>query len=255
VSRTGPRRWRLVRASSTAIPTSVRRFDARARERRLRTARPWLVASVAVALAGVATFVFYGTSLFGVDQIRVTGAEFVAVADVRAAAAVATGTPLAAVDTGAVAARVRTVAGVADAEVSRDWPSTLVIHVTPRTAVAAVPDHGAYLVLDRSGVVFRLLASPPSGVVLLRVASPGPHDAATRAALTVLAALPAELRALTGEVHADAPAEIQLILTDGHVIIWGDDLENGTKARVALSLLADPGKVIDVSAPDVVTVR
>ena len=39
----GPRRWRLVRARSDAVPASVRRFNQRAQQRRMQAARPWLV--------------------------------------------------------------------------------------------------------------------------------------------------------------------------------------------------------------------
>ena len=38
------------------------------------------------------------------------------------------------------------------------------------------------------------------------------------------------------------------------VIVWGDAQQNETKALVATSLLGRPGRTIDVSAPDVVTV-
>jgi hypothetical protein len=39
-------------------------------------------------------------------------------------------------------------------------------------------------------------------------------------------------------------------------VIWGDATENGAKARVATTLLGrDDGKVIDVSAPSMVTVN
>jgi len=54
---------------------------------------------------------------------------------------------------------------------------------------------------------------------------------------------------------ADAPARVRLELSDGRTIIWGDSSENEAKARVALVLLARPGKTIDVSAPELVTIR
>ena len=51
------------------------------------------------------------------------------------------------------------------------------------------------------------------------------------------------------------PVEIQLMLNGGREIVWGDATDNATKARVAVSLLGRSGRVIDVSAPNVVTVR
>ena len=48
----GGRNWRLVRANTDAVPSSARRFMARARQRRLRAAVPWAVAAALVLLAG-----------------------------------------------------------------------------------------------------------------------------------------------------------------------------------------------------------
>jgi cell division protein FtsQ len=56
-------------------------------------------------------------------------------------------------------------------------------------------------------------------------------------------------------LEAPAPTRIVLRLAGGRQIVWGDSSDNQAKARVATSLLARPGTVIDVSAPDVVTVR
>src|SRR5439155_2740194 len=100
-----PRRWRLVRARGEAVPPSVRLFTARARRRRWRAARPWLVALGVLSLVGGVLAVLYATPLLGVAEVRVVGARLVSVDDVRRAAAVRPGTPLARVDIGAVARR------------------------------------------------------------------------------------------------------------------------------------------------------
>jgi cell division protein FtsQ len=252
----GTRRWRLVRATSTSIPASVRRFNARARTRRIRSARPWFIAAAVLALAGILSFVGYGTSLLGVSTITVHGDGFVSAADIRGASGVTIGTPLASVDTGSVAKRVRgRLVGVRDATVHRDWPSTLVIDVTLRTAVAAVPRDVGFTLLDGSGVAFRTVVTVPGDVMVIDLAAPGPADPSTQAALSVLASLPGNLRDQVRKISAPAPAEIQLSIDGDRTIIWGDNADNRTKARVALSLLRNPGKVIDVSAPNVVTVR
>ena len=44
-------------------------------------------------------------------------------------------------------------------------------------------------------------------------------------------------------------------LLGGRTVIWGDDTASGTKAQVATALLRQRGDTIDVSAPDVVTIR
>jgi cell division protein FtsQ len=246
------RRWRLVRASS--IPSSVRRFNERRRARRLRSARPWVIAGGVVALAGIVSWLVYGTSVLGVDQVRVVGSGFVGDAAVRSAAHVSPGTPLASADLGAIAKRVETIAGVRRAVVHRDWPSTLVIEVTPRVAVAAVPLGKLYQVVDASGVVFQRTADRPDLPIVV-VSTPGPTDGSTVAALAVLHSLPSELRDQLVRITATSPANVTLNLAGGRTVIWGDNSDNSAKGRVATSLLARPGTVIDVSAPTVVTVR
>jgi len=248
------RRWRLVRATSEAIPASVRRFNQRRRARRMRSARPWVVGAAVLALVGAAAGVVYGTSLFGVRHVRVVGSGFVGHAAVRDAAAVRAGTPLASLDPDSVALRVERLVGVRRAAVHRDWPSTVVIDVTPRTAVAAVPSGHRYRLVDADGVVYRT-TSGHSGVPLLAVASPGSDDPDTQAALAVIGSLPAKISDQLVRVTATSPASVTLQLSGGRTVFWGDASDNAAKGRVAVSLLQRPGTVIDVSAPGVVTVR
>src|SRR5439155_2053078 len=148
------RRWRLVRARPDAVPSSVRRFTARARQRRLRAARPWLVALAVLALVGGALAVLYATPLLGVAEVRVVGARLVPPDAVREAAAVRPGTPLARVDLGAVARRVGALPPVARVAVQRSWPDGLVVRVVERVPAAAVPVGGGFAIVDGTGHVF-----------------------------------------------------------------------------------------------------
>jgi cell division protein FtsQ len=254
--RTGAGRgWRLVRARPDAVPASVRRFHQRIRQRRLRAAAPWLLGLAVLAVLGLVGWVVAGTPLLGVRSVEVVGATMVTPEQVRAAAGVPIGTPLVQVDLTEVAHRVDTLAPVRQAEVSRRWPSTLVVRVQERVPAATVAVSGGYLVLDASGVVFRHDVTRPPEVPLLRVANPGPDDAATRAALSVLPALTPQLRQRLRVLVAQAPTRISLELAEDRRIVWGDASDSAAKARVATSLLARPGHVIDVSAAEVVTVR
>ncbi len=251
----GGRRWRLVRARHDAAPPSVRLFMARARQRRLRAARPWLVALVLVVLVAAGAVVVFATPLLGVARIRVVGAHLVTPDSVRAAAGVAPGTPLARVDLDAVGRRVGRLLPVRRATASRAWPDTLVVRVQERAGLAVVAQPAGFGVLDDSGVVFTAVPARPADLALLRLAAPGPDDPATHAALAVLASLTNELRSRLVELRADAPTRVRLQLAGGREVVWGDATENELKARVATSLLTRPGKVIDVSAPNVPTVR
>ncbi|MEH0842424.1 FtsQ-type POTRA domain-containing protein [Micromonospora sp. CPCC 205711] len=249
------RRWRLVRAGSDAVPASTRRFMARARQRRMRAALPWAVAAGVLALAGLVAWTVLGTGLFGVREVRVVGARLVTPVEVRDAAAVPDGVPLARVDLAEVGRRIGALAPVERASVSRDWPGTLVVTVVERTGVAAVPRDGQYVVIDREGVVFRTAPRVPAGLPVVRLTAPGPADPGTRAALQVLSVLTPQLRGELTELTVEGLARISLTLRGDRTVVWGDATRGTDKARVATALLGREADTIDVSAPDVVTFK
>jgi cell division protein FtsQ len=205
---------------------------------------------VLAVLAGAGAWVLMGTSLLSVRTVEVTGSTIAGPDQVRSTAAVVLGTPLARVDTGAVASRVKALPSVADVDVRRSWPSTLVIAVTERVPVAAVKVSAGFAVLDGSGVLFETVATPPAGAVLLAVGRPGTADPPTLAGLTVISALTPELRRVVRQVDVASPDGIELELIDGRVIIWGDAEQSAKKAQVATLLLGRAHQRLDVSAPD-----
>ncbi|WP_246017488.1 cell division protein FtsQ/DivIB [Micromonospora pisi] len=245
----------MVRAGSDAVPPSARRFMRRARQRQLRAVLPWAIAGGVLALAGLVSWVVYGTSLLGVGEVRVTGTDLVSPEQVREAAAVPDGQPLARVDLAAVGDRVGALAPVERATVSRHWPGALLIEVVERTPAAVVPQGRQFAVVDRAGVVFRTVAQRPAGLPLVQVPGPGRDDPATRAALQVLGALTPQLREGLVEVAVEGPARILVRLADDRTVVWGDATESDKKASVATALLGQRTDTIDVSSPDVVTIR
>jgi cell division protein FtsQ len=227
----------------------------RARRRRLRAALPWAVAAAVLVLLGAAGWVVYGTAVLGVDEVRVTGTDVLSPDRVREVVAVPAGKPLARVDIDGVRARVEALAQVDTVAVTREWPGTLVVAVTERIAVAVVPQGKRYVLVDEAGVAYHTLPDRPSHLPLVRLPDPRPEDLATRSAMEVLRSLTDDLRVQLTELVVEGPARIRLKLRQGREVIWGDATESGTKAKVATLLLARDGKTIDVSAPDVVTVR
>lgn len=217
---------------------------------------PWLIGlGVVVVLAGLFGLV-WATPLLGVADVRVVGGAHLVTPDqVRRAAGVARGTPLLRVDPAAIGRRVGTLPAVERATVTRQWPRGLRIRVVERTPVAAVALERRFAIVDRAGVVFDSAATPPPGLPLLKLATPGGTDPTTRAALTVLGSLTPELLGMTAQLVADAPARIRLELRDGRQIIWGDASQNDAKVRVATTMVRREEKVMDVSAPTVVTAK
>jgi cell division protein FtsQ len=253
--RTGtPRRWSLVRARRDPPASAARRWA-----RRLRTPglAQRLALFVVVAAAGFAAIgaLAFATAIFAVRTVEVSGVATVTADDVRRAAGVPLGTPLPRVDPVDVERRVESLPPVADAAVRRIFPHTLQIRIVERVAVGALPRGRGFELVDAAGVVFHTVAARPDGVVVLRLATPGPHDPATRAAITVALALTPRLRSATTEIVVASPARISVELTGDRVVIWGDASQSETKATVATALLDTPGRVIDVSTPGVATVR
>lgn len=229
----------------------------------MRAAVPWLVVAAVLALVALAGWVTYGTSVLGVRQVRVEGAAVLTAAQVQQAAAVRAGTPLARADLSGIRERVARLAPVERVTVSRDWPHTVVVAVTERTAVAVVPQDKKFLLVDRAGVLFTTVAERPSGLPAIEAGSP----ADTASGVQVLVALTPQLRDDLISITVDGPARIRLALAGGREVIWGDSGRSELKAKVATALLtragsaasggqaAGGGTTYDVSAPDVVTIR
>ncbi len=178
----------------------------------------------------------------------VTREEVIEVAQVRL------GTPLLQIDTDAVADRVAGIRRVASARVQREYPSAVRITIVERVAVVVkdYPD-GPHL-FDRDGVDFAT-APPPPGLPYIEVDNPGPTDPPTRAALEVMTALRPEVSAQVSRIAAPSVASLTLTLADGRTVVWGTTDRTEEKSEKLGALLTQPGRVYDVSSPDLPTVK
>lgn len=215
-----------------------------------------IVGSVITVVVLVAlVLVAYLTPLMSVRTTEVTGNKSVPGVQILSAADIATGTPLLQVDTEAVAQRVAAIPSVESARVQRSYPSTLQITVTERTPVALVTDGDKVHVLDRFGVGYLTYSKgsiPPEIAKLptFHTATPGPADPTTKAALGVVAELPANISRLVTSVTATSPVAIEFGLTRDRTVVWGDDSQTEAKARTLTALLTRKATEYNVSAPD-----
>src|SRR5690606_13530481 len=110
-------------------------------------------------------------------------------------------------DTVAMAERVASIAKVRSARVERVYPSTVRVTVDERRAVLwfDAPE-GAHLV-DRDAVEFAIEA-PPIGLPRLVTDRPSGSDQVTRAAVTVVNAIPPALNIQVDEVLARSISDI-----------------------------------------------
>ncbi len=249
---------RTARAAEPVTPLAPRRYG-----RPAARWRPVVWAAALLVVAGLAGFLWAGP-LLAVRSVRVDGATTLPAEQVREAAGVAEGTPLLQVDVAAATRRLAELPQVADVQVSRGWPATVVITVVERTPLAVVEEAGRRTLVDADGVPFDTITGPaPAGVVRLEVADPGPGDAATEAALAAVAALPGEVRGRVVRATADGEgAEVALRMADGTSVVWGSGADSAEKAAVLTALLQqidagrlEPADTLDVSEPDAVVLR
>lgn len=215
--------------------------------RRTRAPRRYrlLIALLVTLAIGAVAWMFWFSSLLTADAVRVVGVDGAPAEQVRAAAAVTLGVPLAQVDTQAIQDRITPLAWVAQVEVRRGWPHDVVIAVTPRTPIALTT---AGLGVDASGAAFTPIT--PSTIVLPQVQGSG---VGLVAAMGVLTSLPDDLRTKVVRLSASTRDDVELRLRAGATVIWGSVEQPELKAQVLRALLKRKAKVYDVSAPELPT--
>ena len=247
-----------VRAGCGSVVVGAQqRFRARRRAGRRRLLRPLiLLAATAVTVVALG-WAALNSSLFAVRTVTVDGTSRLSVAQVLAAADVPRGASLFRLDPGLVQRRVAQIPAVAQVQVQRHWPHALVIRITERSAAAVVESGDQVVLLDATGVAFARQSSAPAGLVPVQVGAPvpGPGDVDARAAMQVLAALPAGVRSRVLTVHAPSPVDVSLDLRGGRTVVWGSAADSTTKAVVLRTLLHRSARVYDVSTPSVVVTR
>jgi len=230
-----------VRARRVAVQRAAGR-------RRLR--RVLLVAGSLTALL-VAVAIAY-SPLLAVHTVVVDGAG-TEQADVARAAHVV-GKPIVLVSAGSVAAAVDRVPGVASARVTRQFPSTVHIHVTLEPIVGTVAaGPGKVALIDRDGQAAAIVARFPAGLPVLAGVPAVTVGSRVPGALARLAtALPAALRAKVGTLLR-LPSGLTALVPGGPQLRFGDGTHLAEKAQAAaavLGALVAPATYIDVTVPE-----
>ena len=210
-----------------------------------------LFALTALAIVGVLAWVLLGSKLLVVRSVRVAGnGTAVSAGRVLAAAHVTRGQRLIWVNTGAIARRVAQLRQVQSAQVSKDWPATLVITVQLRKPVFALPVHGGYALVDAFGVNVRDAASRPPGLPLITVNTDSGTlrgSPAVRAAAAVLAELPQPAARHVRSVTTGGPNDVSVKLANGAIVVWGGAERGSLKATELQILMRRRARVYDVS--------
>ncbi|AOH44619.1 FtsQ-type POTRA domain-containing protein [Propionibacterium sp. NM47_B9-13] len=224
--------------------------------RRRRRKRNRIIAGVVAAVVVfifVAIWIVRSSSLLCVDTIEVHGTHLVTASQVEQAAKVLKGQPLARVNTDDVAARVRAMDIVQQAEVHRKWPHTVVIDVTELKISYQVKTPGGYLWIDPSGRIFNRSAKPMPNVVWATTAS-GNHDL-LRDVATVADSFPTQLRRYVDHIEAKSRDAIVVVLSGKRTVVWGSADQSVLKAKVITAMLHVKATCYDVSSPEHPTSR
>ncbi|WP_414944201.1 cell division protein FtsQ/DivIB [Amycolatopsis sp. cmx-11-32] len=258
-----PSRDRVHRANR-AQQAKARRGKRSVQDRR-RTTRPvkrremrrrW-VALLSVLTVVAVVYLLWFSSMLGVRQVDVAGANSVPADQIRAAAAVPDQKPMLRLDTDDIRDRVAQMPGIATVDVSRSWPGTLEITVTERAAIAffdSGPGGDGVHLVDGGGVVFKTVKERPTGLPELKLPLVSADDPVTRAVTGVLGVIPQQLSKQVTTATAKTPGSVEFALADGKTVRWGTSADTERKAKVLAALLTREGKVFDVSAPDLPTV-
>lgn len=207
---------------------------------------------------GVAAAVF--SPLFALQQIDVRGADRVDSAEVHAALDDQLGTPLALLDEGAIRERLSGFPLIRSFITELVPPDTLVLRITEREPVGAIPSDFGFNLTDPAGVVVQSVQERPDGMPLIDVGDEGVPSTAFRSAAEVLLALPDELAARVDTVTARTKDDVTLVLTGSDQrVLWGSAEQSVSKARALAGLVTQhgddgPGQY-DVSAPQTVVFR
>ncbi|MGA5418859.1 cell division protein FtsQ/DivIB [Streptomyces lavendulocolor] len=218
-----------------------------------------LAAALLLVLGGV--WLFYGSAWLRVGQVTASGTRVLTPAQVKAAAAVPVGAPLASVDTDEIEGRLlRALPRVESVEAVRSWPDGIALTVVERTPVLLVEKGGKFTEVDAAGVRYATVdaARAPKGVPLLELtADQSPSlrrfgtGRLTAEAVRVAGDLPARVAAAAKVLRVRSYDSITLELTGGRTVVWGSGEDGGAKARTLTALMKAAPKAghFDVSAP------
>ncbi|MDN5762544.1 MAG: FtsQ-type POTRA domain-containing protein [Microlunatus sp.] len=235
---------------------STRSTPSVARGRRRPRRRIWplvLVGVLVVALLAGAGWLVGFSNVLAAHRVDVTGTRTLTDDQVRQAAAVPLGVPLARQDLGGIADRIAALPQVENVRVDRRWPETIEIVLTERSPVLVAQNGNALMLVDRHGVAYLGVRTRPKNLPLTTV---GPGNTPLLAEVgSVAGAMPKKLRGQVATIRAESPYALVVGLESGVEVIWGAAEESELKGEIVLALLKQKPKTIDVSAPHNSTIR
>ncbi len=198
------------------------------------------ISFIATVLLGAAVVTLTRSPYFAAHRIEVRGTAHVTRSDVLRIAGVAPGTNVFTLDAGSAEARLERDPWIARATITKDLPSTLVIDIDERVAVAVVETGGALRLVADDGALLEE-ARPRTAAGLPTIASaepdvqPGPDSIG--GAARAIAAMAPSLRARIHGVSILSDGELRVDLSSGTEVAYGEAVDLSEKAMALRALL------------------
>lgn len=239
-----------VRERKAAERDDIRRFTAHVRRRRQ------AVALSIGALLALGAFVAVGTftPVMALTTVSVVGTQRVDAALISSGVASQIGKPLPLVDVGQIESVIARQPLVESFAIESRPPHEMVIHITERSPVGYLRSGDEFTLVDAAGVAIERTASRDQALPLFEVKGNSATAAGFAAAVSVLQALPVDLRPQIDRIAATTTDDVTLFLNPTQSrVLWGSPEKSALKARVLSALMANfpLGSVAqyDVSAP------
>ena len=249
-------------APSTAEPTSLADVP-RPADRRDRLRKVGAIVFITVVVLGAATVTLTRSPFFAARTIEVRGASHVPRSQVLRIAAVTPDTNVFTMDAGAAERRLERDPWIADATVTKDLPSTLVIDIHERIAVAVAESDGVLRLVADDGA-FLETAHPRDAIempsiVVADAEGVEPSPEAVAGAARAIAAMAPTLRQRIDGIAILADGQLRVDLSSGASAAYGEAVEIQEKAmalRALLDYAAERGATVisvDVRVPSAPT--
>ena len=221
------------------------------------------IAFVTVIVLGAATVTLTRSPFFAARTIEVRGASHMSRSEVLHVAAITHDTNVFTLDAGAAERRLERDPWIADATVAKDLPSTLVIDVHERIAVAVAESDGVLRLIADDGALLDA-ARPRDAIGIPSIVTADaegiePSPEAVRGAARAIAAMAPTLRRRIEAVSILPDGQFRVDLSSGAGVAYGDVAELQEKAmalRALLDYAAERGATVvsaDVRVPSAPT--
>jgi cell division protein FtsQ len=216
--------------------------------------RIWIGVATAAVLVVALILVLVFSPVLAIKTITVTGTDLTSEKTVDEALAPLKEQPLPQVGDDDVRPLLEGLPAVLDVTVEARPPSELAVEITERIPVAVLETGKTFALIDAEGKRIGSVKERKSAELPLIDESAASKDQEIFQTITaVLSALPADILAQLEHASAKSIDSVELQLTNGQKVLWGNDSQLELKAKVFEALLNAPEPEVEVEVYDVST--